>query len=111
MKFEKWLESKGYNTNKLASGVYACPKVRDLAEVYELACPDGFVVVPVEMSWQKADELAMVEWDKNKNLFCYEHRDLTAFQVNEYRLRWCKNKAYQIMENYKAMIGAVDEIT
>lgn len=40
MKFEKWLESKGYNTNKLSSGVYACPKVRELLEVYLMGKED-----------------------------------------------------------------------
>lgn len=69
----------------------------------------GYKLVPMEMSWQKADDLASKEWDKNKTMFCNENRDMTALQVEEFRLRWCKNKAHQIMRKYKAMIGAVDD--
>ena len=68
----------------------------------------GYKLVPVEMSWQKADELASKEWDKNKSMFCADNRDMSALQVEEFRLRWCKNKAHQIMSDYKSMIGAVD---
>ena len=70
---------------------------------------DGYKLVPVEMPWQKADELASKEWDKNKSMFCVDNRDMSALQVEEFRLRWCKNKAYQIMSDYKAMIGACDD--
>lgn len=68
--------------------------------------PEGFVLIPKEMNWINADILASAEWDKNKSLFCSENRDMTATQVEEFRLRWCKNKAYQIMSEYKAMIEA-----
>lgn len=68
----------------------------------------GYKLVPVEMSWQKADDLAMDEWNKNKELFKSQNRDLTAIQVQDFRLKWCRNKAHQIMSEYKAMIGAVE---
>lgn len=69
------------------------------------ASREGYKLVPVEMHWHKADDLASIEWDKNKSLFCSDNRDMTALQVEEFRLRWCKNKAHQIMNDYKAMIG------
>lgn len=68
------------------------------------AVPEGFVLVPREMHWHKADDLAYLEWDKHKSLFCSENRDLTALQVEEFRLCWCRNKANKIMGDYKAMI-------
>ena len=68
------------------------------------AVPEGFVLIPKEMNWINADILACAEWDKNKSLFCSENRDMTATQVEEFRLRWCKNKAHQIMSEYKVMI-------
>lgn len=68
----------------------------------------GYKLVPVEMSHQKADELALIEWGKNKSLFLSENRDMTALQVEEFRLHWCRNIAYQIMDKYKAMIGAIE---
>ena len=71
-----------------------------------LAVPEGFVLVDKELSWVKADHLACAEWEKNKALFCTENRDITALQIEEYRLRWCKNKAHKIMSEYKAMIEA-----
>ncbi|WP_287166638.1 hypothetical protein [Acinetobacter sp.] len=70
------------------------------------AVPEGFVLVEKELSWVKADHLACAEWEKNKALFCTENRDITALQIEEYRLRWCKNKAHKIMSEYKAMIEA-----
>lgn len=65
---------------------------------------DGFVLVPRDMHWHKADDLASSEWDKHKHLFSSQNRDLNAIQVEEFRLRWCKNKAQQIISDYKAMI-------
>lgn len=72
------------------------------------AVPEGFVLVEKELSWVKADHLACAEWEKNKALFCTENRDITA-QIEEYRLRWCKNKAHKIMSEYKAMIEAQEQ--
>lgn len=68
------------------------------------AVPDGFVVVESEMSWQRADELSMSEWGKVKGLFLSQNRDLTAIQVEEFGLRWARNKAHALMRDYKAMI-------
>ena len=73
------------------------------------AVPEGFVLVEKELSWVKADHLACAEWEKNKALFCTENRDITALQIEEYRLRWCKNKAHKIMSEYKAMIEAQEQ--
>ncbi|MGO1062546.1 hypothetical protein [Acinetobacter lwoffii] len=70
------------------------------------AVPEGFVLIPKEMNWINADILACAEWDKNKSLFCSENRDMTATQVEEVRLRWCKNKAHKIMSEYKILIEA-----
>lgn len=73
------------------------------------AVPEGFVLVEKELSWVKADHLACAEWEKNKALFCTENRDIIALQIEEYRLRWCKNKAHKIMSEYKAMIEAQEQ--
>lgn len=70
---------------------------------------EAYKLLPVEMSWQKADEIASKEWDKNKTMFRNENRDMSTLQVEEFRLRWCRNKAHQIMIDYKAMMGACDE--
>lgn len=70
------------------------------------AVPEGYVLVPREMQWHKADDLACLEWGRHVGLFCSENRDMSALQVEEFRLRWCKNKANKIMSDYKAMIEA-----
>lgn len=70
------------------------------------AVPEGFVLVKREMQWHKADDLACLEWGRHVGLFCSENRDMSALQVEEFRLRWCKNKANKIMSDYKAMIEA-----
>lgn len=41
------------------------------------SAPECFVLMPVEPT----DEIARVEWDKNKGLFHSTHRGLTAIQV------------------------------
>ncbi len=71
--------------------------------------PEGFVLVPREMQWHKADDLACLEWGRHVGLFCSENRDMSALQVEEFRLRWCKNKANKIMSDYKAMIEAQEK--
>ena len=80
--------------------------------VWEMWCAsaqrEGYKLVPLEMHWHKADDLASAEWDKNKALFCSVNRDMTAIQVEDFRLRWCKIKANKIMSEYKAIIGAAE---
>ena len=97
---------------------YFCPYVADseannydsMWKVWQASAQrEGYKLVPVEMHRHKADDLASVEWDKHKDLFLSDNRDFTALQVEEFRLRWCRNKAHQIMNDYKAMMGAADE--
>jgi hypothetical protein len=68
-----------------------------------------YALVPKEIPWTKADDLASAEWDKHKELFLSEHRDMTAFQVEESRLRWCRNKAHQFMDQYKTLIATANQ--
>lgn len=68
-----------------------------------------YVLVPKEMHWAKADDLASAEWNKNKKLFLSENRDMTAIQVEEFRLRWCRNKAHQFMDQYKTLIATANQ--
>ena len=92
---------------KLLDGKYVERIVEEHWRTWKVSANrQGYKLVPVEMYWHKADEMASKEWDKNKDLFCSVNRDMTAMQVEEFRLRWCKSKAHQIMNDYKAMIGA-----
>lgn len=68
---------------------------------------EGYKLVPVEMSLEKADELSIIEWDKNKHLFQSINRGLDVTQVEEFRIRWCKTKARQLIKDYKEMVEGV----
>ena len=75
------------------------------------ASRDGYKLVPVELSWQKADEIAMEHWNKYQySLEVYSQGKMaSSTSIEMARVAWCKNKAHQIMQEYKFMLGAVDE--
>lgn len=75
------------------------------------ASRDGCKLVPVELSWQKADEIAMDHWNKYQySLEVYSQGQMaSSTSIEMARVAWCKNKAHQIMQEYKLMLGAVCE--
>lgn len=109
--FQAWYEDAYHEISQmLPSGQYASLRQQHSWGAWQASAQrEGYKLVPLEMYWHKADDLASAEWERHKALFCSDNRDMTAFQVEEFRLRWCKNKAHQIMNDYKAMIGAADE--
>lgn len=68
--------------------------------------PKGFVLVPGTLSDEMADELATNEFNSFKTIFDSEHRDSSAVQKEEIRLRWCRTKARTLQEDYKKLIDA-----
>lgn len=75
----------------------------------EQATLEGFVLVPKELSDEKADDQAMFAWNFNLDLFKSDNRDMTAIQIEEFRLKWCLNKARTLQQDYKAMIEAQEQ--
>ena len=73
------------------------------------AMHEGFVLVPKELSDEKADDQAMFAWGFNLKLFKSENRYMTAIQVEEFRLRWCLNKARALQQEYSLMIQAQEQ--
>ena len=73
------------------------------------AVPEGFVLVPKELSGEKADAQAMLAWGCYAGLFKSQNRDMSAFQVEEFRLKWCKNKALELQEEYRVAIKAQEQ--
>lgn len=71
----------------------------------------GYKLVPVEMAWKKADEIACKHWNDyaKSHEIQNQGQSATANSIELARLVWCKNKAHQIMSVYKAMIGTVDD--
>ena len=111
MNFDDWFESEFNDLHEAicCGDLVAKNYKKAMFKAWQAsASREGYKLVPVEMHWHKADDLASAEWDKHKDLFCSTNRDMTAMQVEEFRLRWCGNKAHQIMNNYKAMINSIE---
>ena len=88
-----------------------------LGELYERAkwqakaqaVPDGFVLVPKELSDEKADIQASLAWGCHLGLFKSQNRDMSTTEIEAFRLKWCRNKARDLQEEYKAMIEAQEQ--
>ena len=70
---------------------------------------EGFVLMPKELSDEKADDKAMFAWGFNLKLFKFENRYMTAIQVEEFRLNWCRNKARSLQHEYRLLIEAQEQ--
>lgn len=88
---------------------YAANEIDRLRAKLAKATPGGFVLVPKELSDEKADDQAMFAWNFNLDLFKSDNRDMTAIQIEEFRLKWCLNKARTLQQDYKAMIEAQEQ--
>jgi hypothetical protein len=73
------------------------------------AVSEGFVLVQKLLSDELADALASDAFNNIQSMFDYEHRDSPALQREQFRLRWCKNKARELQENYKMLIEAQEQ--
>ena len=71
----------------------------------------GFVFAPAEMSWQDADKISSEHWCKYQRSHEVQNQghNATATSIELARLTWCKNKAHQLMEEYKTMIEAQEQ--
>lgn len=76
------------------------------AKAHEAKKLEGCVVVPVELSDEDADRLACNAFEQSKDCFYSSHRDLSATEREQIRLRWTKNKARTIQQYYKLAIEA-----
>ena len=102
-----------HNINADGSVIWFKTQARQLWDFWQAAkaqaVPEGFVLVPKLLSDELADELAIDAFNNIQSMFDYEHRGSTATHREEIRLRWCKNKARDFQENYKAMIEAQEQ--
>ena len=73
------------------------------------AVPEGFVLVPKELSDEKANAQALLAWGCHAGLFKSQNRDMSALQVEEFRLKWCKSKARELQEEYRFAIKAQEQ--
>lgn len=73
------------------------------------AVPEGFVLMPKELSDEKADIQASLAWGCHLGLFKSQNRDMSTTEIEEFGLKWCRNKARDLQEEYKAMIEAQEQ--
>jgi hypothetical protein len=67
---------------------------------------EGCVVVPVELSDDVADGLVSKLFEGFKDTFNSEHRDLSATEREQLRLRWSRAKARTLQQDYKLFVEA-----
>lgn len=54
--------------------------------------PEGYTIVPVEMSWRKSDEIAIEHWNRYQysHEVQYQGQNALSSSIELARLRWCK---------------------
>ena len=70
------------------------------------AIPEGFVVVPKELSDEKANKMAKDEFSKISSLFHMEHRSEPDNSVEQLKRMWIANKIRNLKLFHKLFIGA-----
>ena len=94
------------------NGEYAYKEIHEAYLMWQAkaqAVPEGFVLVPKELSDDLADELASDAFNNSQSLFDHEYRDYSAAQKEQLRLRWCRNKAIDYQRNYADMVKAQEQ--
>lgn len=81
---------------------------KELQAAKAQAIPEGFVLVPKELSDSAADNLAMNQWEVNKTLLSCQFRDLNTFEFEKVRLNYCEKMANKFKVDYKTMIEAAE---
>ena len=74
------------------------------------AVPEGFVVVPKELSDEKANKMAKDEFSKISSLFHMEHRSEPDNSVEQLKRIWIANKIRNLKLFHKLFIGAQEQI-
>lgn len=113
-KFETAYLNAGGKASELEKedGEYVSSKAQMGWQMWQAAAqavPEGFVLVPKELSDEKADIQASLSWSCHLGLFKSQNRDMSATEIEEFRLKWCRNKARDLQEEYKAMIEAQEQ--
>ena len=73
------------------------------------AVPEGFVVVPKELSDEKANKMAKDEFSKLSSLFHMEHRSEPDNSVEQLKRIWIANKIRNLKLFHKLFIGAQEQ--
>lgn len=110
VKFKVGSDGNGYESPEFELEKLVSLAIDGLVEIEEgNAVPEGFVLVPKELSDEKADIQASLSWSCHLGLFKSQNRDMSATEIEEFKLKWCRNKARDLQEEHKAMIEAQEQ--
>ncbi|ATO20029.1 hypothetical protein BS636_10360 [Acinetobacter sp. LoGeW2-3] len=73
------------------------------------AVPEGFIVVPKELSTEEARKHAEAMFNEVEHMIKYEHRDLSEAEFETFKNRWLNARTLNIQFNWKAMIEAQEQ--
>lgn len=71
--------------------------------------PEGFVVVPRELSADEARKHAEAMFNKVEHMARYEQRDLNESEFESFKNRWIDARTLTIQFDWKAMIEAQEQ--
>lgn len=110
VKFKVGFDGNGYERPEFELEKLVSLAIDGLVEIEKVnAVPEGFVLVPKELSDVLADELASDAFSNTQGMFNYEHRCSPAAQKEQFRLKWCRYKAKEFQETYKHLIAAQEQ--
>lgn len=73
------------------------------------AVPQGFVLVPRELSDEEARKYAEALFHKVEDMAKYEHRDLSESEFESFKNRWLDARTLTIQFDWKEMIEAQEQ--
>lgn len=89
---------------------YVDPKIQQHWITWQAAQQkEGYVLVPVELTYKQALSVARSDFDAGANIFNHEHRHLSNDDKAEIKGRWIGSKAFTIQDQYMALIKAAQE--
>lgn len=71
--------------------------------------PEGFVLVPKELSMDDARKHAEMMFNKVEQMARHEHRDLNETEFEAFKNRWLEARTLTIQHDWNAMIEAQEQ--
>ena len=107
--FEQWWEDEGQYHR--AGGDDYCKTFAWEAWIFvkNQAIPDGFVLVPRELSADEARKHAEAMFNKVERMARNEQRDLSESEFELFKNRWIDARTLTIQFDWKAMIEAQEQ--
>ena len=108
IKFKVGSDSEGYESPKIEFQKLINVTLNELDEL-KTQVPEGFVLVPKELSENIAHQLAKSKFKKSETIFNSSYRDLSIDAKNDLKQKWIEQKTRCIVVDYKTLIGKAQE--